>query len=355
MTQTAHRVFVSYSSEDLDLVRQIIAILEENGLTPMWAGKFTISPSFPDQIKTYIAHAHVFMPVITEAASRRGWVHQEIGYAMALNVPVLPVALGVLPGQMLQEFNALTCSSDIDDIRSQLSDADFDGLIESYRDKRLARYSCADQAPHRAEMLTRYADDVRTMKAHGCVRQKGGLSSFHIPKKVVSHPDWLRRYGGEDRGEAHCTRQRNERIALEKHARKEGCRIIIKPSITYEEWGPVARKARLKSLVEFLESVPDDKAQVAINNRMPGWQSLTMVGDWFAAESVSGSLSHGFRQTIFTRHAPSVESRVEDFDDEFEGLLDEAGWSAETSRTAAIATLNELIEGIGEGAGSVES
>ena len=346
MSASAFRVFVSYSHEDKELVGDVVSVLKDNGLMPMYYEGFAPGSRFLETIKTRIAHAHVFMPVITESSSSRGWVHQEIGYAVALNVPVLPLVRGVLPGQMLGEYTPLELPDSIEAIGSQLSHEVLGKVAKRYRHSRYALYRCADLTEDRAQMLASYSDDVQSMGFCGCVRQKGGLSSFHIPDEPLTNAVWLDRNGGHDRGDFHNQCQREERIALERHAREEGCRIIVKPSIPYEKWGPEARRVRLQTLIEFLNSMPDDKAQVAVDETMSVEQSLTMVGNWFAAESVSATIGHGFRQTIFTRHAPSVESRAELFDKEFQELLKAAGWSAETSRAAAITLLNQVIEQI---------
>ncbi len=87
---SSYRVFISHSHKDRRLVKNIVKALEGNGLKPMWDRNFMSGHGFHEQIKNFIAHAHVFMPFFTEASSKRGWVHQEIGYAMALNVSVLP-------------------------------------------------------------------------------------------------------------------------------------------------------------------------------------------------------------------------------------------------------------------------
>ena len=56
------RVFISYSHEDRSLVEGIAAILEANGLKPMWEENFAYGQGFHEQIKNFIAHAHVFSP-----------------------------------------------------------------------------------------------------------------------------------------------------------------------------------------------------------------------------------------------------------------------------------------------------
>jgi len=108
----SYRVFSSYSHEDVDLAESIAYALNENGLTPLWDRHLSFGRGFESQIKSFIAHSHVFLPVITASSSVRGWVHQEIGYATALRVPVLPVCQGRLPGEMLQMLHAVALGTD---------------------------------------------------------------------------------------------------------------------------------------------------------------------------------------------------------------------------------------------------
>ncbi len=136
---------------------------------------------------------------------------------------------------------------------------------------------------------------------------------------------------------------REERLALTKHQQKSGCRLIIKPSLEYPEYGHPARLVRLRSLVSFLKGTTDELAQVAINEQMSPEENVTIVGDWFAAESVSARIGHGYRQTIFTCHAPSMRSRIELFDQEFDEQLAVADWRPESSRQSAIEYLKRLI------------
>jgi hypothetical protein len=334
-----YRVFISYAHQDRKLVEEIVAALEANGLTPMWDKNFAFGYGFHEQIQTFIAHAHVFLPVITAASSERGWVHQEIGYATALNVPVLPVTQDALPGEMIQRLHAVRLSQDPKDFAQQLSWPIFDNLVSRYREGAFALYQSAGLAEERAMMLTRFAEDVLELGACGCVRQKSGLSSFHIPDQVITDPIWQERYGDQPRSEFRCRCQRNERLALEKHARAAGCRLIISPAVA-AFFKPRAQLARLQTLAAFLRSMADEQLQVAVSGTMPEQYNLTIVGDWFAAESASASARQGYRQTIFTRHAPSMASRIELFEAEVRSLLAARGWTESTSRRAAL----ELVE-----------
>jgi hypothetical protein len=88
------RVFISYSDEDLELVERIVSILEQDNIMVLWTRKLTGGTEYIEHLKVFIEHAHIFIPVITESSSARGWVHQEIGYAIGLHIPVYPVLLG---------------------------------------------------------------------------------------------------------------------------------------------------------------------------------------------------------------------------------------------------------------------
>jgi hypothetical protein len=344
-----YRVFISYSHDDLILVQRIVEIINENGLFPMWDKDFLFGHGFQDSIKTFIAHSHVFLPVITESSSKRGWVHQEIGYAMALNVPVFPLALGTLPGEMIRELHAVQLDSNLCDLKEKLSKKNLTNLICDYRKSSLALFQCAEHEEDRTMMMTKYANEVLQLEsvlqleAFGCVRQKGGLSSFQLPDQPIADPIWKKIFGVEKQGEYYCNLLREERKVLERHARVSGCRIIINPYLRYEKYGEEARITRLENLAKFIDGMHRTKIQIAINPNIESENSI-IVGDWFAAESGAPQVGIGVSQTNFTRHAPSIQNKVESFEDEFVHLLENLNWSPKTSRDSARQLIQELIE-----------
>lgn len=357
--ERTYRVFISYSHQDVDIVRVLEQILRRNGFDPMWDQNFAFGQGFHDQIRNFIAHAHAFLPVLTETSDRRKWVHQEIGYAMALNVPVLPVAIGppeteALPGEMIQHLHAIRIVSEEGSpgrlsganrkmLRQILTVEAIERLVERSVDPHRVPFACADYQETRAAMMAQHADDVRALGRFGAVRQKGALSSFHIPTETIGHRVWLDRYGGVDRGDEHCRLQRRERLALTRHAGAAGCRLIIDPSIKFERWGEEARLVRLRGLLSFLRTMPDDRCQVAISPQGGRGWSVTYVGNWFAAESRSAVIGKGYYQTIFTRHAPWVTERIADFDAEFNELLAAAKVEPHASRLHAIRRIEREI------------
>jgi hypothetical protein len=343
-----YRVFVSYSHENQELVNSIIEVLESNGLNPMFDQKFSYGYGFPEQIRTFIAHSHVFLPVITEDIYKRGWVHQEIGYALAQNIPILPVVLDTLPNEMIRELHAIKITGKKRELKKQFPKEVFDSLVKSYDDMSIASFCCAELQEDRTIMMVKHAKEVRALGTSAYIRQKGALSSFHIPKESVNNKVWTERYGSlkNKKSDFLCKRLREERILFEQFARESGCRIIIDPTIKYERYGKNARISRLGTLLKYLKSIPNEKIQVVFNSRMGVEENLTLVGDWFAAESISTAQGKGYRQTIFTRHAPSMHTRIELFDNEFKELLQEKGWTASSSREKAISAIEEIYDEI---------
>jgi len=377
-----YRVFISYSHDDEELVGKLERILHENNLVPMRDKNFAYGVGFHAQIREFIEYAHVFMPVITEKSSARGWVHQEIGFAMAQNIPVLPVVIDWKPGEMLQTLHSVMLREqhiieEPERVQAILSMALFKALVERFRDERFAVYACGFLQEDRTKMMTDYANEVSRIQAllaaspivaepgskkgkaaserplplSSMVRQKGALSSFHIPADPVGAQSWKDRYGTAEKTEHRCRLQRGERLALTEHARIHGARIIIDPNVPLSDNNAKVRLARLKCLVDFLKSPDGKKTEVAIYGRMAESENITMVGDWFIATAVARARGKGYYQTIFTRHAPSMQAKIDEFDDEFARLLQGVA-TPENSREHAIKeiakTMDELKKKIRE-------
>jgi hypothetical protein len=339
------RVFISYSHEDADFVGQLVKFLKtEVGVEPIYDRNIRIGMAFDAEIMRFIAHAHVFMPVLTPTADARKWVHQEIGYASALNIPILPLAVGKLPGEMIERLQAVrVCKDNIDALRNTLTLEHFERLVREKSGSAFALYQCASYPAERAAWLASISNEVTKLGELGFLRQKGGLSSLHIPKEVLSHPIWAERYAPHVRTPDHIHLQREERIALERHARGAGCRLIINPDLVFPDLATSALIVRLETLLRFLESMSDKDCEVAWNASMVHNESVTIVGNWFAAESVRARRGIGYYQTVFTRHAPTLVSKIAAFDDEFEGLLRLHGWLRRRSRREAMELISRKI------------
>jgi hypothetical protein len=335
------RVFISYSHKDKEFVNELVLFLEENcEVNVIWDKNLVAGYGFHEQIKDSIASAHVFMPLITKESSERGWVHQEIGYAMALNIPVLPVTTENLDaGGMLQMVHAVKIDEKVENLHSFFNDSTFKTMLKSA--SVLPIFLCAHLPEERTRMITDYSNKISNISEFGLVRQKGGLSSFHIPDDCILKPIWTERYVPEIKSEYHKRLQRNERLALEKHAKKAGYKIIISPDYVINGRDPKAVVARLETLIKFLEQSVCNPCVVAIQSEETFRESLTIVGDWFLAESASFRKGDGFTNTFFTRDAFEIARRTEDFECELEVLLEQKKWTPENSREKAIEELKD--------------
>jgi hypothetical protein len=340
------RVFISYSRQDKELVTRLDNYLEkECGINVIWDENLAAGTGFHEQIRDSIASSHIFMPLITKESSQRGWVHQEIGYALALNIPVLPVTTENLdPGGMLQIIHAVKIDEKEENLSMFFNKKTFEILQKNTSAAPI--FLCAHLPEERTRMITEYSDKISNIGEFGTVRQKGGLSSFHIPDDCIQKPIWNERYFPEIKSEYHKRLQRNERLALEKHAAAAGYKLIISPEYVIHGRDKNAIISRFKTLITFLEKFISEPAVVAIQNVESSRESLTIVGDWFLAESVSFRKSDGFTNTFFTRDTFEIGRRTEDFECELQDLLEQAQWTPENSREKAIEALHREVNKI---------
>lgn len=335
------RIFISYSHEDQTLVEKLVSILTDQGITPLWSNKLSVGESFDEELKRFIEHAHIFMPILTESALQRGWVQQEIGYALGLRIPIFPVTINhVNPGGMLQKNHAIKLEDDNLKLQQQLNLDHFKSLLK--RNDQAALYQKALRPEMRASMMKNYADNVSNLGHYGVVRQKGGLSSFHIPVHDILHPVWNDRYFPEKRSDYHKDLQRNERLALQEHADKCPVKLLVNPNYGIKSRDPISAKARVNTLIEFLDQHIGDVC-IALVQNPDEMDQLTMVGDWFLSESVSFKDGDGFTNTFFTRNANEITRRIAAFEQEMRTSLERMNCTGAKSRKYVLNYLKNLI------------
>ena len=342
MAQYPYRVFLSYAHEDGDLAAMAAQALTGMGLNPVWDRDIRPGAPFTDAIKGFIAHSHIFMPLITGHSALRPWVHQETGYAMALNIPILPVALAAVPGEMAAQLQAMVVKDDLSDFTQRLAAVDLGQVVHAPHTNPSTMLEVTTWSEKRTELLASYGRQVLQLGASGRVQQRAALSSFSIPNKSLTHALWALREGANRRSNYQRQLQRAEREVLEQHARAAGCDLIIDPTFSLARHGEESTKARLWILKQFLEDMPDDKVRVVCSRRAREG-NLTVVGDWFSAESMSPDPVEGHRQTVFDWHAPTVLQVLQRFQADFvEECLE---CNSDASRGKAIADIEGILGG----------
>jgi hypothetical protein len=135
----------------------------------------------------------------------------------------------------------------------------------------------------------------------------------------VNDTIWKCRDGKTPRSDYFHYLQREERCALERHAREKGCSLIIDPDTPiFNTRGLHARASRLLALMDFISSMTDEKLRIVFSPQ-PLKDNLIIIGDYFFAESLSGRVG-GYYQTLFNSHPPSVLEKLDRFDKRFDSL-----------------------------------
>jgi hypothetical protein len=340
-----YRVFISYSHDEREKYEIVREALEHVDLVPWSDANLSVGPTgFTEQIQDLISHSHLFVPIITPLSHQRGWVHQEIGFAVAMRIPVIPICIGKLPDGMIGMAQAIVLDELNSEIVTRLRSQDFNELIAQAGESWLPSGECAHEPGMRAQVIKRLADEARRTLGNLCVRHSGGLSSFRIPNASADRAVWKAHYADHQRDAENYKHYRGERNALVSHADRAGCKLIVNYGVDLDKaYGDGAWSSRIRTLVEYLETLPDEKVEIAlVTKSVP--HAFLAVGDWFLAESAAVRPVRGIQNTLFATHAPSIDRRIREFDQDLSHLLTEQKSPVGASRSWAIEVLKKRME-----------
>ncbi len=324
-----YRIFISYSHDDEQKAGKLRKYLDSIGVIPDYDQDIDPGMSFSREIKRKISYAHIFITLLTKNSKNKPWVHQEIGYALGLRVPNLTLSLDEMPEGMSEELQSMAIDTDLNDLPQKLTPKVLNKLFLSTQTEVSALYEFADMIYKRGDTLVKEATDIYHRYEPSMIRQKAPLSSFSVPNLPVSHPNWEKIESEEKLNLEIRKLLLQERIILEKHAQKAGCKIIINPYVNYESFPAHLHQRifsiiifRLSVLSQFIQNMPDDKIEVAFNmTSIEGYVQI-IIGNWYTSETMSQAGGKDNNQTIFTNHAPTVLSKINEFDYEFDCLID---------------------------------
>ncbi len=340
-----YRVFISYSHKDSGLMETVKKHLEENLGCQAIVDRWDLEEGMPfdERIMECIEQAHVFLPILTEDASSKLWTHQEIGYAKGRDVPILPLAVGGLPEGLVRTLQAVKVNGDLSDLEERLTRSVLVNVIDPVSFPKLPGFECARDYEERTQALVCYARRAARL-GYGRVRLLGAFTSFAIPKKDHTHSIWDRREG-KHKTSSHARKWfQRERMILQEHAENAGCDLIIKPSIKNDRHDQLGWDTRLRVLREALEEIRKkvgDEIRVVISD-VEMVENQVIVGDSFLAEAIVPLTGGRFRNTLFTRHGPTVLERIKEFDVRMQSLLAEAGLDGRSSVDVAIEEIERL-------------
>jgi hypothetical protein len=86
------KTFISYSSQDSALIQRLHGSLDAVGANP-YVAEWWLEAGQPlaDKIRRNIEDSTCLLTMLSDEANNSAWVHEEIGYAIAKGIPVIPV------------------------------------------------------------------------------------------------------------------------------------------------------------------------------------------------------------------------------------------------------------------------
>ncbi len=88
---SGEQVFVSHAPQDLELVGELFSTIKNFPFGVHIALEEVSSGRSRRRLQGRVANSDVVVAVLTDAGVKSEWVNQEIGYALAKGVPVLPL------------------------------------------------------------------------------------------------------------------------------------------------------------------------------------------------------------------------------------------------------------------------
>jgi len=107
VTLKKFKVFLSYSSLDYELAKEIKNFLEVFGLN-VFLAHTSIEPSLDwvEEIHKNLNDCDIFIPLLTEAFKESNWTDQESGIAYSFKKIILPIKIDLDPYGFLSKFQA---------------------------------------------------------------------------------------------------------------------------------------------------------------------------------------------------------------------------------------------------------
>jgi hypothetical protein len=199
-----------------------------------------------------------------------------------------------------------------------------------------------DWPERRSEAIAANANWLWQFGRYSKIRHRGALTSFSIPDVPLDDVIWEECGDGPRSSDYLRHTLREERRAIERHARLNGCSLLINPAILLDERFVGRRARRLEILIEFLKSMPDEMVSIAIVESAVE-SSIILVGDWFFVSSHPPRRG-GYRQSVVNWHAPTVLQELTRFDEQITAGQRASKLNPNESKSYAIDRISEMVK-----------
>ncbi len=103
------QAFISYENTDVNYATDLRIALEKYNIEAFVAAKDARdAEEFPDEILKALSKMEFFISIHTEQFSKSVWCQQEVGFAIAKDVKIIPIKLTGIPDGFIRNTNAIT-------------------------------------------------------------------------------------------------------------------------------------------------------------------------------------------------------------------------------------------------------
>jgi hypothetical protein len=223
------------------------------------------------------------------------------------------------------------------------------------------RWGVTDEQKAEGKILPICLEEIKRCRPYfiGLLGERYGWIPDAIPQELIDREPWLAEHLDHSVTEMEILHG-VMRLGLESRGGvKRRYKNITQKVTRYDKmdhfkrrkWEPREWSDDTEQMLCILDSLSENKA---VNTKIKGFRyrparakegSLTIVGDWFVAESMVPR-PEGYRQTVFTWHAPTVLRWVQKFDQEFKELCEMSNLKHKVSCEAAIEGIEKIIRGL---------
>jgi hypothetical protein len=339
MTNEAPRIFISYGVRDVVLARLLVHIFEENGVECFLAERdLSTGCLFDSEISKQIRQSNMLIVLWSSDSASSPWVNQEVGMALAQNIPVWPIAIEEINIQgaiFRNQGSYLTRHEDpyshIAKLAQEIKSTQppmygsFKPAIDQYMIGNVAR------TERIVELLQ---EEFSNKKDTYTLRMQAAFSCFAIS----DDPSY--RVGGYHTLEYHALLVK-ELQGVERILRQGSLKAILWPRRPYDDRFIAVR---FKNLIHFLETNRDfDKVRFVIGQYEGG--NLYIFNSNVLVEGIKlpGSSAPGYGLTTVSYHRPTILSAISSFDERFDELWEDHAKACEVDPNRAAKSIRLYV------------
>ena len=319
------KVFISYSRDHDHVIAGLLAhALKKEGLNVLYDRRLKAGFNVVNNISQYITDSHAVILILSNNSVNSAWVNQEVGFARALDKPIIPIQVdsaGLQPVGMLSEINPLEFNL-TDWFNSNISIDKLKEIIYTAVDEKETRVSVISTKEERTQkIIDEFKSLIHLLDKNKCPdnRQKIKLklykrTSFSIfsvrkPLKEVSH-----RYN--DKYWELLREQRRTIEAFIMHPDVTEVRLHLCPKGS--EYDDRIREIRYKNLIHFIDQYKDNEIiakKIKIKLERHGQSNIIAVDDHFVFEGLRPKSESEY---MYTLHWSYPSSKIKKYFNSFD-------------------------------------